>query len=274
MTKDLLSRIEKGALDPKADLATLLRLCIQLGGETGSGRLREWAGSELKGYRGSDDLPPYREVFAPLQMDGIFGNYRITGRAVPVELIPEFARDDIGNRVELREPVAVLVDLVGSAAKKQQTAFQMSPPMSGDLVRSMNDVLARGERDMFGSGFGLPPSQQVERIYWSVSTSPVAGVIDTVRTTLVELAAEMRAGTPRGQETPSAEIAEQAVNVAIYGDKNRVTVVHAGGDAAATTRGPATVGSTPESRSRRVAFWVSVAAGVIAAVAAVVVIFI
>jgi hypothetical protein len=47
-----------------------------------------------------------------------------------------------------------------------------------------------------------------------------------VRTTLVELVAEMRAGMPLGSGLPSHEAAEQAVDVAINRKRNRVVVVN------------------------------------------------
>ena len=65
----LLDKINREAMD--GDLKRALRLCMQLGGETGSEPLREWASLELLGYQGQEKLPDYRKVYAPLQIDGV-----------------------------------------------------------------------------------------------------------------------------------------------------------------------------------------------------------
>ena len=60
----------------------------------------------------------------------------------------------------------------------------------------MNNDLAKRERQSWGGGLDLPPSQVIERVYWRVGTSFFVAILDTVRTTLVELVAEMRAERP------------------------------------------------------------------------------
>jgi len=66
--------------------------------------------------------------------------------------------------------------------------------------------------------------------------------------------------------------AEQAVDVAIYGKKNRVLInqVSPNSQGLASLGGVAsTAGSPPEGRSRKVMWWIVGIAGVVAAVAAV-----
>jgi hypothetical protein len=62
-------------------------------------------------------------------------------------------------------------------------------------------------------------------------------VVDAVRTALVELVAELRAGTAQGDPAPSSEVVEQALQFAVYGKGNRITVATAGegGTAIATS---------------------------------------
>jgi AbiTii len=88
----LVVQIERDALDGKASLAAALRKCIALGGESRSEELRDWATRELKGYPGVDDLPEYRKIVALLRLDGISGNYKITGEELPPMALPDFAR--------------------------------------------------------------------------------------------------------------------------------------------------------------------------------------
>ena len=68
------------------------------------------------------------------------------------------------------------------------------------------------------------PDQQIRHIYWALGANAIAGVIDHVRTILVELVAEMRAGTA---DAPSAAAADRAVNVAVYGGKPNVNIASA-----------------------------------------------
>jgi hypothetical protein len=273
---DLLSQIESGALDPSSDLPSLLRSCIALGGVTGSESLRAWATFELKGYGSGDELPPYREVVAPLLLDGVAGYNKITGQMVPATMIPDFARGKITNEVPFAQPIAEIAHLLASARSQDKESVGLSPPGERELVALINSDLAKHERRQYPGATGLPPSQIVERIYWSVSLAPIARILDVVRTTLVELVAEMRAGTPTGQDMPSREIAEQAVEVAIHGKRNRVVIkqVASHGHAASAAGGSTSVGGAkPESPQRRVMWWLVGLATIVAAVAAVWVLF-
>lgn len=72
------------------------------------------------------------------------------------------------------------------------------------------------------------PHQRIERIYWTVTRSVLQGVIEDIRSRLVSLVAEMKAGVEPGEKLPSEEIANQAVQVAIHGDENRVKVKQSG----------------------------------------------
>jgi hypothetical protein len=89
--------------------------------------------------------------------------------------------------------------------------------------------------------------QQVTAVYWSVSHVTLEGVLDQVRTRLVELVAEMRAGMPDEADVPSSAVADNAVSVVIHGDKSRVSVTSASASRrrkrAARARTPSTQGA-------------------------------
>lgn len=68
------------------------------------------------------------------------------------------------------------------------------------------------------------PGQTIERIYWDVSLIPLTRILDGVRTQLVALIVEMRAGTPAGTSIPSREVAEQAVGIVIHGKGHRIVI--------------------------------------------------
>jgi hypothetical protein len=86
--------------------------------------------------------------------------------------------------------------------------------MGADIVRLMNYEIG----DRF---------QRVMEVYWAVSGPALQGIVDGVRTALAELIGELLAGMPEGQDVPSAELTNQAVNVAVSGKKSRVTVAAA-----------------------------------------------
>jgi hypothetical protein len=265
-TGNLLDEIEAGALDSTVGLPDLLRKCVALGGVTGSSRLRDWATLELKGYGPNDELPRYRKTRGMIFGDGMANGVRFKGQQIPLLVIPEVARPVLQGDVPLAYSLAELVELLGDERDDHGGVLRLAPPGVEQLLALMNNTLARNDRTSQWSSLRLPPSQVLERIYWMVSKTVISGILDVVRTTLVELVAEMRAGTPAGVVVPSAEVTEQAVSVAIYGNRNRVVVAQAapGAAVAATTAGASATGSAePETKGRRWMFWAAGAATII-----------
>jgi hypothetical protein len=264
---NLLAEIEAGAHDPKADLPTLLRKCITLGGATGSTRLRDWATKELKGYEADDTLPSYRITRSLLFLDAAVVGGRVTSQQAPLPLIPDVARPSVQGDIHLPQPIAEIVDLVSSARRDNEGSVRLSPPLAQELLALMNHELAKREQQPWGGGMGLPPSQVIERVYWVVSLSFFVAILDTVRTTLVELVTEMRAGTLPGEALPTHDVAEQAVDIAINGNRNRVVI----NQVAPNGAGAASIAnSEPESNARTVMWWIVGIAGIVAAAAAVI----
>lgn len=202
---DLLAVLEEDIFrnDP---VALTLRKVIVLGGRAGSSTLREWAALELNGYDTLDATPSYRRISAPIMVDVQLGNHWRTGQTISPSIIPEFAR-------ELFESGPVLFDGIGSIeamaadVKTGEGSMRMSHP------RAM-DVCAVMDKD---SG---NPFQQTTALYWTVTYSSLLGVVEQVRTRLAELVGEMRAHTPLGQDTPSAEVASEAVRLILEGGRH------------------------------------------------------
>lgn len=165
--------------------------------------------------------------------------------------------------------------MVNSARQRGEEAVRLAPPGAQELVALINHDLARYDRARMPlpgpplPGPPPPPSQVVGRVYWMVGLSTFAAIIDTVRTTLVELVAEMRAGSSPGVGLPSHEVAEEAVEVAVYGKRNRVVVNQVGADGAAAGGTASAGAAAPESRPRRLMWWLVGVAGLVAAAAAV-----
>jgi len=258
MTKDhsLLEQIERAALDDAADLPSALRKCVALGGQSGSEELRAWATRELKGYSDSDELPAYRTVGAPIALDGATFNAHVSGQQISPSALPAPMCDHIKEELDLRMPIAELLESVRAA---DGNVVRLSLPGGADIVRLMN--YEAKQRDPY-------LVQQITRLYWEVHVTSLVRIADVVRTTLVELIAEIRAGTPH-DAIPTKAVTDQAVSVAIYGNKNRVKLdnlsqLHAGGDI--TPEPP-----ERETTGRRIMWWLvgiaTVTATIIGAVA-------
>ncbi len=271
--QDLVTEIEKGALDSSTNLADVLRKCVALGGATGSAELRSWATRELKGYGADDEFPAYRITHALLFLDAGVRGGRISGQQVPYGLLPDEIQATLQEDIHIHQSVAEIADLVNVRRKEGEGTVKLSPPGPQELTVLINHKLYEQE-DPQWRALGIPQTQVVERVYWQVSVSFFVAVLDTVRTTLVELIAEMRAGTPAGESLPSAAVADQAFSVAVRRNRNRVIIQQPGPGAfaAATTgRGTVSAGNSaePESFWRRWMSWIVALATIVAAVAAV-----
>jgi len=250
---DLLKEIARGAQDDRVPLPALLRKCITLGGQTGSEALRSWASLELKGYNQGDELPDYRTGAAPLMLDGATFSAQVSGQLVSAEMIPDFARDKVSDDIEFRQPISEIIDLMHKAERDERGIARLIPPGMPYLLPLINSELQ---------------GAHIERMYWGVSSTVLARVVDIVRTNLVELVAEMRAGTPRGRSVPSREVAEQAVSVVVGGKRNRVVVIGHANDVTTAMGGHVSTGAAvPESKPRRAMWWVGALAGLVGAAA-------
>jgi len=87
----LLQEIETGALDHRTPIGDLLRKAVALGGRAGSAELRDWAARELRGYGPEHELPPYRLIAAPLQLDGATMHGISKGQQLSPMQLPDFA---------------------------------------------------------------------------------------------------------------------------------------------------------------------------------------
>lgn len=250
----LIEQIEQDALDDSVPLATALRKCIALGGKSDSEKLRDWATRELQGYQGvdQDDLPSFRIVAAPLMMDAVTPRAQVTGQPFSPSTLPEGIREHIKEEVPLRDGVGQIEGML------KQPHIKLSPPGASNIVLLMNHELA-------GSG------QQILSIYWAIAHSALQGVLDQIRTALVQLVAELRANMPAADALPSAAAADEAVNVVVTGKRSRVHVT------SAQAQGGSTATASADTQPEEPGFWtgsrrigafivgaVTVAAGIVA----------
>ncbi|MQS16052.1 hypothetical protein F7Q99_28370 [Streptomyces kaniharaensis] len=256
----LIAQVERDALDATKDLSEALRKCIILGGKAGSVSLRECASRELTGYGPNDELPEYRTVGAPIKVDAITFNAQIRGQRISPRVLPAPLREAIDESHSFRSGVGELEGVVDQY--RSQGHVRISLPMGADVADLLN--YANGD-----------PDQKITAVYYEVSIASIRAILDRIRTTLVSLIAEMRAGMPDDEDVPSAGIADQAVSVAVYGKGSRVTV----NNSQAKNRGKSTVsvgGAAPDqtpfwTRSRKIGSFIvgiMTVAGAIAAIIA------
>src|SRR5215217_7775291 len=134
---------------------------------------------------------------------------RITGQQLSPWELPDFAQDAISNDLEMRQGIKAIEGLARNC--KPGEVVKLSPYMSQQLGQYMN---ARQQW-----------SGHIERIYWGVSPTALESIADQVRTRTIALVAEMTANMPDGAITPSAEVATNAVTLAVTGKRNKINVV-------------------------------------------------
>ena len=246
MARSLLDKIESEALD--GDVVKALRLCITLGGRSDSAELRDWAARELRGYGGDDELPDYRRIRAPLCIDHSSMTSIITGQHISVLELPEFVRERIPREVALPHSIPELLDAANSADRTGDP-LRLLPVGSADLVAYMN---RSGRYDV-----------HLQDLYWKIPPTAMRAVVERVCTDVVGLVGEMRSGMIRGEDLPSPDVANQAVNVVVNGKGNRVVLKHVRQESE---------GSSPkESTGHRRLRFIASLAGIVAAIATVVI---
>ncbi|MDP9331253.1 MAG: hypothetical protein M3P11_11520 [Actinomycetota bacterium] len=223
-TGALIEQIQNEALNSGNSLADALRKCMVLGAQAGSDDLVDWATRELRGYFAEGDGPPpdlpdYRIVAAPIVIDGQMGGRQFTRMQIsPVEL-PEPARGKVKEEVELRSGVGELEEML-RRGREEGGEIRIGLPASASGARLMSE-----QRGHF-----------VERIYWSVSPTAVAGTVDQVRTRLVELSSRIKASTG-GTGDPTPDAVQNAVSIVVTNSRRarvNVTSAQSSGSAPAT----------------------------------------
>jgi hypothetical protein len=215
---ELIDEIERDAIDHNTPIGVALRKCVILGGRSGSEALTDWATRELEGYLGYEgELPRYRVIYAPLMVDGATMTGMVQHQQIPQSSIPEFAREYVTERVELRHGGGELEALL------LQDDIRLMPHGASDVARLMN--------------LEGPPGQHIISLYWSVAPGAIRGVLDQIRTAATKLVAELRRTMPAGQDVPTREQADRAVVFIITGERAQVhyNVATASGDGASAS---------------------------------------
>lgn len=233
-TTELLQRVQDAALDSTRTLADALRAAVAAAGKLGANDLREWATHELNGYDETSELPTYRTVRAPLLMDYVLGFNQVSRHNVDLTMLDEEVREWI-NDVPLRAGIAELSALaIEEAGGSVRMTFAAAPYVAAMIARNS----------------GQSSFLNIHSLYYSVSRAAIAGVLDQVRTRLVDLVAEYDLQVRKPGVSPKVA-AERALHITI-GDDATVNLNAALGDQPQPTAGSA---PTVEPRWWKSAWW-------------------
>jgi hypothetical protein len=252
---ELLDEIQQDALDATKPLNDVLRKCVALGGEAGSEALRSWATRELKGYGPDDTVPDYRIIPATIQMDYMTPGAIFKGEQISALQLPAQAREKIKEEVEVRVPLAEIVD-VAITARARDEAVKFSLPVSSAMVPIMNAEYASEH-----------PSarRKITSVYWAVHSGTCLSIADVVRTTVVEPVASLRPISESISATSGGKEADKVVNVVLHGDGNNLTFNQSDSKVWKTVHL-----SKPESSGRLWMYWIGGILAILASLAGIV----
>lgn len=176
--------------------------------------LRDWASKELKGYAPDDVLPPYRTLHARVHFDGLTSTTRFTSQVIGIHDLPEPANEIVGEEVDIRDPVAALIGIAEGAREDGELGIHIGIPQSTVIVSMIN------ERNREAGH----PTKRVTDLYWQVHRTSLEAIVDVVRTTVVELVANLRPvyGGSDCQVSPAS--VDQAVSFVVYGKAKNVSI--------------------------------------------------
>jgi hypothetical protein len=172
----LLDKIVELATDNQQPLTVLLRQCIVLAHEVKNDQLKEWANHELNGYPDQTKVPQYRTVRA-----GATGTFN-AGYMFPTikRQIPALAMEEAHRKfamvVHLREPVNAYETSL--AALKSEKGRVLAYAWDANLIGYYQETFIEGHA--------------LVNAWQEVPLGVVAGMLDTIRTRVLNMALELR----------------------------------------------------------------------------------
>jgi hypothetical protein len=170
----LLAKIIEGAIDDDVKLVTLLRKCLILADNLNNESLKAWATAELNGYPDHNIIPEYRitQVTAKGLFLGPMGA-QINDQPLPAGILKE-AHRWWATTAYLSEPVSSYERLAGD------------PDKNGCATINWPADLTAAYQAKFFSGYSL------NRAWQEIPMGAVAGIVDTVRTRILQFALEIQ----------------------------------------------------------------------------------
>jgi hypothetical protein len=168
----LLNDIIDLATDDKQPITTLLRKCIVLAHQLKNDRLRIWANEELNGYKSIDNLPKYRIISAAATGLFVGFNWERLEQDIPSAALEKEHRK-LAEVVYVAQPVGTF-----EGTFKSGSGSSLSFPWNANLVAHYQDKLRIG--------------WQLHSAHQMVDSSVIAGILDTVRTRVLNMALEIQ----------------------------------------------------------------------------------
>lgn len=200
----LLARIIDGAITDDVKLVTLLRQCLILANDLDNESLKTWATAELNGYPDYKAMPEYRstQITAKGLFLGPFGA-QIPNQPLAPSVLKE-AHQFWATTAHLMEPVSSYERLASD------------PDKDGCATMNWPADLTAAYQTKFIHGYAL------NRAWQEIPMGAVVGVVDTVRTRILQFALEIQReiGSTKGEEPPASAKVDQAVQTIIYGGTN------------------------------------------------------
>ncbi|MCU1676314.1 MAG: hypothetical protein JWM93_1072, partial [Frankiales bacterium] len=186
MTK--LAQIIDGATSDDVSISSLLRMVKVVAARLEADQLIAWVDHELGGYGKEDPLPAYRGPH-PTEVMGVFvGPFNSTlTLAVPRVQLPQRVQDAPEAFVVcFRQPVSELEPL-SKATDQLQSAWP------AEWVSYINGAIDRGEIE-------LVRMHHLQRAYQTITPPEIRGVLDAVRTRVLDLALALEKLNPAAGE--------------------------------------------------------------------------
>ena len=180
----LLRDIQEAALDSKVHLPDLLRKCKVLAARLGNQDFKSWVDAELNGYGEKENLPGYRSF--RVESQGHFSGFMGSGlnnAPIPLSCIPERFIEMLFMH-HSREPVSALADLL---SKGSSGSFRVQWPA---------DLVAHVGQDIYENMNCISAWQVIPR-------GGIVGILDTVRTRILNFVLEIEAEAPDAGESAS-----------------------------------------------------------------------
>lgn len=200
----LLRDIQEAAVDSSVPLSDLLRKCTLLAARLRNDELRLWVASELNGYDSKEGLPPYR-VAVVMSKGHFSGPFQsgLKNANIPLSCLPDEFREMLSH-VYIQNGIATLENLVNNAK-----GSVLHEPWDADLVAHF--------------GQSIYDRMNCMEAWKVIPVSAIVGVLDTVRTKVLNFAIDIEATAPEaGEALPNIEPipqdqVQQIFNTNIYG---------------------------------------------------------
>jgi hypothetical protein len=172
----IIEQLQAEALDPRASVSDLLRKAKLVASKLGLGDAKSWIDQELNGYGSTkdDDFPEYRVVHGQPRARNL-----VTGAWMPILIKP--SRDKTVLRLctmrKVGQSIGELEHLV-SGGNKGELYMEFEPELAEQVARGAG--VQRTEMGIF------------------VSLSVAAGILDVVRTKVLDWALRLEAAGVKG----------------------------------------------------------------------------